>query len=85
VERRPNREDILEHGGRGRLFSLDPRSGRVVTVLSGLQFANGVAVPDHGRYLVVAETGGHRLLRLWLEGDRRGEWSLLRFARPEGK
>jgi sugar lactone lactonase YvrE len=67
-----NREDILEHGGRGRLLSLDPRSGRVVALLSGLQFANGVAVPDHGRYLVVAETGGHRLLRLWLEGDRRG-------------
>jgi sugar lactone lactonase YvrE len=67
-----NRDDILEHGGRGRLLSLDPGSGKVSTLLSGLQFANGVAVPDHGRYLVVAETGSHRLLRLWLSGDRRG-------------
>jgi sugar lactone lactonase YvrE len=37
------REDILEHGGHGRLLSFDPRSGRTELLLSGLQFANGVA------------------------------------------
>jgi len=66
------REDILEHGGHGRLLSFDPRSGRTEALLSGLQFANGVAVSGDGSYLVVAETGGYRLIRLWLTGPRRG-------------
>jgi sugar lactone lactonase YvrE len=66
------REDILEHGGHGRLLSFDPRSGRTDLLLSGLQFANGVAVSGDGSYLVVAETGSYRLVRFWLTGPRRG-------------
>jgi sugar lactone lactonase YvrE len=66
------REDILEHGGHGRLLSFDPVSGRTVTLLSGLQFANGVAVAGDGSYLVVAETGSYRLVRFWLTGPRLG-------------
>jgi sugar lactone lactonase YvrE len=66
------RDDILEHAGRGRLLSFDPRTGRTATLLAGLQFANGVAVSGDGSYLVVAETGSHRLLRLWLTGPRSG-------------
>jgi sugar lactone lactonase YvrE len=66
------REDILEHGGHGRLLSFDPRSGRTELLLSGLQFANGVAVSGDGSYLVVAETGSYRLVRFWLTGPRRG-------------
>jgi sugar lactone lactonase YvrE len=66
------REDILEHGGHGRLLSFDPSTGRTESLLSGLQFANGVAVAGDGSYLVVAETGSYRLVRLWLTGLRRG-------------
>jgi sugar lactone lactonase YvrE len=66
------RDDILEHGGHGRLLSLDPRSGRTEQLLDGLQFANGVAVSGDGSYLVVAETGSYRLVRYWLAGPRRG-------------
>jgi sugar lactone lactonase YvrE len=66
------RDDILEHAGRGRLLSLDPRTGKVSLLLSGLQFANGVAVSGDGTYVVVAETGSYRLLRYWLAGPRAG-------------
>jgi sugar lactone lactonase YvrE len=66
------REDILEHGGHGRLLSFDPNSGRTESLLSGLHFANGVAVSGDGSYLVVAETGSYRLVRFWLTGPRRG-------------
>lgn len=66
------REDILEHGGHGRLLSYDPRTGRTELLLSGLQFANGVAVAGDGSYLVVSETGAYRLVRYWLAGSRRG-------------
>ena len=66
------RDDILEHGGKGRVLSFDPRSGQVSLLLSGLQFANGVAVSGDGSYLVVGETGSYRLVRYWLDGPRRG-------------
>jgi sugar lactone lactonase YvrE len=66
------RDAILEHGPHGRLLAFDPRSGRTTLLLSGLHFANGVAVSGDGRYLVVAETGSYRLLRVWLDGPRRG-------------
>jgi sugar lactone lactonase YvrE len=66
------RDDILEHGGKGRLLSFDPRSGQVSLLLSALQFANGVAVSGDGSHLVVAETGSYRLVRYWLDGPRRG-------------
>jgi sugar lactone lactonase YvrE len=66
------RDDILEHGGKGRLLSFDPQTGQVSLLLSGLQFANGVAVSGDGTYVVVAETGSYRLVRHWLSGPRRG-------------
>jgi sugar lactone lactonase YvrE len=66
------RDDILEHAGTGRLLSFDPRTGQVTLLLSGLQFANGVALSGDGSYLVVAETGSYRLVRYWLAGPRRG-------------
>jgi sugar lactone lactonase YvrE len=62
------REDVLEHGGRGRLLAWHPESGATELLLSGLQFANGVAVSGDGAYLVVNETGAYRLTRYWLSG-----------------
>jgi sugar lactone lactonase YvrE len=66
------RDDILEHGGSGRLLAFDPRTGQVSLLLSGLQFANGVALSGDGSFLLVAETGSYRLVRYWLAGPRRG-------------
>jgi sugar lactone lactonase YvrE len=66
------RDDILEHGRNGRVLSFDPRSGKTDLLLSGVHFANGVAVSGDGSFLVVAETGSYRLLRVWLSGPRRG-------------
>ncbi len=66
------RDDILEHRPTGRLLSWDPASGTIAVLLSGLQFANGVALAGDGSYLVVAETGAYRLRKVWLDGPRRG-------------
>ncbi len=66
------REDILEHAGHGRLLAYHPQDGKTELLLSGLQFANGVAVAGDGSYLVVTETGAYRLTRYWLSGPRRG-------------
>ncbi len=67
-----SREDILEHGGRGRLLAWRPSTGRTEVLLSGLQFANGVALSGDGSYVLVNETGAYRITRYWLAGPRRG-------------
>jgi sugar lactone lactonase YvrE len=66
------REDVLEHGGRGRLFAYHPATRTTELLLSGLQFANGVAVAGDGSSVLVNETGAYRVTRYWLAGPRRG-------------
>jgi sugar lactone lactonase YvrE len=67
-----DREDILEHGGHGRLLAYHPATGRTELLLAGLEFANGVAVAGDGTYVLVNETGAYRIRRYWLAGPRRG-------------
>jgi sugar lactone lactonase YvrE len=66
------RDDILEHGGHGRLLRHDPASGVTTVLLDGLQFANGVALAPDGRSVLVAQTGRYDVLRYWLEGEKSG-------------
>jgi sugar lactone lactonase YvrE len=66
------REDLVEHAGRGRLLAWHPETGKTELLLSGLQFANGVALAGDGSYVLVAETGAYRITRYWLAGPRRG-------------
>lgn len=69
--------DIFEHGGHGRLLAHDRRSGTTRVVLGGLQFANGVAVDPAQRFVLVAETGSYRVLRVWLQGPKAGTHDVL--------
>jgi sugar lactone lactonase YvrE len=69
--------DILEHGGHGRVFEFNPTDGSVKMLMSGLNFANGVAVSDDGSFLLVSETGGYRILKYWLSGESAGEHEVL--------
>lgn len=64
--------DLLEHSGTGRLIRRDP-AGACHELLTGLHFANGVALAPGESFVVVAETGAYRLTRLWLAGDRAGQ------------
>ena len=40
--------------------------------LEGLAFANGVALAADESFVCVAESGGRRVVRLWLTGERAG-------------
>jgi len=63
--------DLLEHSGTGRLLRRDP-NGETTTVLTGLHFANGVALsPDEGQ-LYLAQTGNYSLTRVNLTGSTQG-------------
>jgi len=65
--------DIMEHGGHGRLLVYDPADGRARTLLTGLNFANGVAVAHDQASVLVNETGSYRVLRYWIAGPRQGQ------------
>lgn len=67
------RDDILEHGGHGRLLKYDPKTKQASVLLDGLQFANGVAVGPNDAYVLVTETGSYRVIRYWLTGDKAGQ------------
>lgn len=66
------RADLIEHRPTGRLFRRDP-DGSLTLLLDGLAFANGVALAADESFVVVAETGGYGLRRLWLTGDHVGD------------
>ncbi|MFB6438626.1 SMP-30/gluconolactonase/LRE family protein [Streptomyces sp. NPDC056411] len=68
--------DIMEHLATGQLLRLRP-GGEPEVLLSGLQFANGVAPAPDGSFLVVAETGARLLRRHWLTGPRAGHTDTL--------
>ncbi|TDV51992.1 SMP-30/gluconolactonase/LRE family protein [Actinophytocola oryzae] len=61
--------DLLEHSGTGRLLRRSP-DGTVDVLLSGLFFANGVALAPDESYVVVASTGSYRLDKIELPSGR---------------
>lgn len=65
-------QDILEHGGHGRLIRYRPLAGTAEVLLDGLQFANGIAVAQDESFVLVNETGSNRVMRYWLEGEQAG-------------
>jgi sugar lactone lactonase YvrE len=65
--------EIMEHGGHGRLLEYDPATRQAKTLLSGLNFANGVAVSHDQTYVLVTETGSYRVIRYWIAGPNRGK------------
>jgi sugar lactone lactonase YvrE len=64
--------DLLEHGPNGRLLEYDASTQETRTLVSGLQFANGVAVGPGDAWVLVNETGKYRVLRYWLKGEKAG-------------
>jgi sugar lactone lactonase YvrE len=62
--------DLLEHSGTGRLLRRTP-DGSVDVLLSGLHFANGVALAPDESYVVVASTGSYRLDKVELPSGRQ--------------
>lgn len=63
--------DIAENTATGRLLRRDT-DGQVDVLHKGLRFANGVALAVDESFVVVAESGGRRIVRLWLTGPRQG-------------
>jgi len=65
--------DLLQHRGDGRLLAYDPVTGTTEVLLTGLYYANGVAVSADGSFVLIVETTAYRVRRVWLSGPRQGE------------
>jgi sugar lactone lactonase YvrE len=62
---------LMEARGRGSLLRRDP-DGRVLTLVPGLYFANGLTLTADGSALVFAELQARRLMKYWLTGPDAG-------------
>jgi sugar lactone lactonase YvrE len=71
------RADIAEDTCSGRLIRLRPTDdggwSRPEVLVSGLRFANGVALSADESFVCVAESRGRTVVRRWLTGPRRGQ------------
>ena len=70
------KSDFAEHTCTGRLLCRRA-DGRVEVHLTGLAFANGVALAADESFVCVAESGGRSVVRLWLTGERAGQRDFL--------
>lgn len=65
------KDDFVQDTRTGRLLRLAP-DGTLTTLLTGLAFANGVALAADESFVAVAETGARDVVRHWLAGKRQG-------------
>ena len=65
------KKDIVEDIPTGCVYRRTA-DGALTRLMDGVRFANGLVRSRDGTSLIVAETAGCRLLRLWFAGDRAG-------------
>ncbi|MBI5061940.1 MAG: SMP-30/gluconolactonase/LRE family protein [Desulfatitalea sp.] len=56
--------DIMEHALTGRVLVYDPVTSRTEVAVTGLSFANGIALSADEQWLFVVETGAYRIWKI---------------------
>jgi sugar lactone lactonase YvrE len=69
--------DILEHGGHGQVVRFDPETRQAEVIIRDLNFANGIAISEDQRYLLLSDLGSYRILKHWLQGPNKGATDVL--------
>lgn len=67
------RKIILEMKPLGGLYCYDPAQKKVVTLIDGTYFGNGVVLSKNQEYVLLVETTKYRVLRYWLKGSKAGQ------------
>lgn len=70
-------EDLIEHGGYGRLLAYHPETKQTELLLEKLQFANGVALDPGQQFVLVNETGAYLVRKYWIAGEKKGQSEVL--------
>ena len=64
---------IMEMKPLGGLYSYNPATKEVKTLIDGAYFGNGVVVSKNQDYLLMVETTKYRVLKYWLSGEKAGK------------
>ncbi|XP_022650612.1 adipocyte plasma membrane-associated protein-like [Varroa destructor] len=67
---------IMEHDASGRVMAYDPVKRDMRVLLDGLVCPNGIQLTHDGKALLVSETGNFRILRYYLEGEKKGTYDV---------
>jgi len=65
--------DVLEGRPHGALYRYNVTTNTTERILDDLYFANGVVVDPAEEFVLVAETSGFRIQKLWLKGPKAGQ------------
>eukprot|EP00117_Sycon_ciliatum_P048867 scpid68426/ scgid34728/ Adipocyte plasma membrane-associated protein len=68
--------DHVEAGANGRVIRYDPKTGETSVFTDNLHFPNGVELSFDQSSILVAETNIYRIIRVFLYGDRAGQWEI---------
>lgn len=74
--------EYLELQPTGRLLSYNPKTKKTKIELTGLRFANGVALGPNEDYVLVNESFGMQINKLWIKGPKKGNHEILSIELP---
>ncbi len=67
------RKIIMEMKPLGGLYSYNPETEEVKTLIDGTYFGNGVVISKDQDYLLMVETTKYRVIKYWLSGTKAGQ------------
>ena len=67
------RKIIMEMKPLGGLYSYNPETEEIKTLIEGSYFGNGVVISKDQDYLLMVETTKYRVLKYWLSGKKAGQ------------
>lgn len=71
--RKNARRILLEVKPDGGLYSYNPKTKQVKTLIDSSFFGNGVAVSKNDDFVLMVDLTKYRILRYWLKGDKKGQ------------
>lgn len=79
--------DYLEARPYGKLFSFNPKTRELKTLLTDLRYANGVALSKNEDFLLVNETYGYKITKYYIKGAKAGTKEVFKdslYGYPDG-
>ncbi len=71
--RKNARRILLEAKADGGLYSYNPKTKQVKTLIDSSFFGNGVALSKNDDFVLMVDLTKYRILRYWLQGDKKGQ------------
>ncbi len=70
------RKLVMEMRPLGGLYSYNPETEEIKTLIDGVYFGNGVVISKDQDYLLMVETTKYRIIKYWITGKKAGKTEL---------